>query len=160
MCTINENPYIKIAQSTKTTEDYVILPDGDTASPYTNVSTVILDADNDPAQGATISVVEDQYKYQEAQADGKVYLEDVDRAHSVQINYAGAIPQVFKVSELPPVVSFSATMLDEVIINAPKKEESNFIPNLVIGVCLAGVIYTVVKVMNEESEPAAQPIHL
>jgi len=159
MCTINANKCTTTAQVSRNTETNVILPIDTTANPYTNVSTVILDADNDPAQGATISVVENQYKHDTAQADGKVYLEDVERNHNVQINYAGAV-LVFKASELPPVVSFSATMLDEITINVPQKEESNLIPNLVIGVCLAGVIYTVVKAINEESEPAAQPIHL
>jgi len=131
-------------------------------NPFTNVSTVVLDADNDPAQGATISVVEDQFKYDTAQADGKVYLEDVDRNHSVQINYAGAEPLIFKASELPAQVVFTDAMLthqlDEVILTIPKpKSKSNWIPNLVIGACFTGIIYTVVKAINEEK---AQPIHL
>jgi len=165
MCTTNANKCTTTAQVSRNTETNVILPIDTTANPYTNVSTVIVDQEHLPIQGATIIVIENTGNYSTSNENGQVFLEDVDRNHSVLINYAGA-KQTVKVAEIPAQIVFTDAMLThqlDTVYLTPKpkpKAESNLIPNLVIGVCVAGVIYTVVKAINEEKESEAQPIHL
>jgi len=144
------------AKSSISPEDYVILPVDQLASPYVNVSTIILNADKEPAEGATISVAADVFKHSTAQADGKVYLEAVERDQILKVNYMNA-ELSFTANELPSVVSFSPTMLDEVIIHGKKK--SDFWYNFTaIGLTALtiGIVYKTIQ--EEKSQP--QPIHL
>jgi len=151
------NPYAKTIQVSRDTDPNAT---GGIVNPFTNVSTVIVDQDNLPLPNATIIVVEDHSKHSTSNDNGQVSLEQVDRNHSVQINFAGA-EIILKVSELPAQVVFTDEMLthqlDTVYINGKPKSKTNWFAISVIGVCLTGVVYTVAKAMNEEK---AQPIHL
>ena len=113
-----------------------------------SVSTLIVDADNNKLEGATISVVENVYNHNTSQADGMVYLSEVNPWENIQINYVGAVKR-FKATEVPTIVVLGSNMMDEVIVNAPK-QKSNFLAKTVIGLCLAGVVYTVSQAMKEE----------
>ncbi len=142
----NTNQYT--AKDTEHFEDYVILPGEGFGAPPITISTLIIDADNEKAEGATISVIENPTNYSIAQADGMVYLQEVQSYQNIQVNYAGAVLK-FKATEVPTIVQFGSNMLDTVIINAPKKK-SNWLPKAVIGLSLAGILYTVGKAIKEE----------
>jgi len=149
MITTNANQYIKYSQTAKSIEDNVILPIDHFGFPPVTISTLIVDADNEKAEGATISVVENNTNYSVAQADGMVYLEEVQPHHTIQVNYAGAKPLFFPATDVPTIIQFGSNMLDTVIINAPKKK-SSWVPPVIIGLSLLGVFITVGQAMKEE----------
>lgn len=104
---------------------------------FTNVATKIIDEENYPLQGATISVIQDINKYALADEEGNAFLNDVIVGHTIQVNYGGQ-QKTYPAMSLPSVIIMPSSMLDEVVITV--KKENNILRNSVIGLGVLGLL--------------------
>jgi len=135
---------IKTARPKKADTISIYGADTGIASPFTNVSIVVVDSDNFPIEGVTAVVVEDTGMYQYTTANGVIAFDTIDRNHTIKFHYQGA-ELAYKVKDLPSQVKFTTEMLDAVYItNKPKAKYSWLLP-IAIGLTTVAVFAQMLK---------------
>ena len=107
-----------------------------------DVSTIIVDSDNEPLEGVTAVSVSDPNQWATSDENGNIFLQGVLWNDSVKFIYQGS-EKIYAVNEVPQFVDFTVE-LDTVIITVPREEKS-YVNPLIWGAGLLAGAYLLFK---------------